>query len=369
MVSGLRDVVAADSAITSIDGEGGALRYRGYPVQELAEGATFEEVAFLIWHGELPTADELSALRARLAAARRGAGWAAESLQAVPSNAHPLDVLRFLVADRSLQDPLAWDNRPEANTRKAEDLTAWFPVAVAALHRLRAGQQLIEPRPDLDGAANMLWMLHGREPDPLAVRTLDTSLVLHAEHELNASTFAARVTIATQSTVYAAVISALGALAGPRHGGASDRVIRMLEEIGAPTRAEAWAPEELSRHERIMGFGHPVYRTVDPRSRVLRAMAERLLAGTPREPWIAILVVLTEVMRRERNLYPNVDLWAAVVNHALGIAPDFYTSIFACSRIVGWTAHAIEQLDGRLIRPVARYQGPAPRALESAMSS
>jgi citrate synthase len=206
-------------------------------------------------------------------------------------------------------------------------------------------------------------MLTGQQPNGVAERTLDTSLVLHADHELNASTFAARVAIATQSNVHAAVAAALSTLVGPRHGGASDRVIQMLEEIETPERVEDWVRNELDNRRRVMGFGHRVYRTTDPRSRHLRAMAEQMLAGGPRASWADILSRLTAVMERERRLYPNVDLYAAVVNHELGIAPPFYTAIFACSRIVGWTAHALEQLDGRMIRPVARYVGPAPRSL------
>jgi citrate synthase len=249
----------------------------------------------------------------------------------------------------------------EANVRKAKEMAAWFPIVVCAFHRISQGLSPVEPRPDLDTAANFLFMLYGEEPPDVATRTLDTSMVLHAEHELNASTFAARVTIATQSNLHAAIASALGTLAGPRHGGASDRVIGMLRAIGTPDRAEAYVREVLARRERVMGFGHRVYRTVDPRSRHLRAMAESMLQGTPHEPWAAILQRLGEIMEREKGLYPNVDLYAAVVNHELGFAPAFYTSVFACSRLPGWTAHAIEGLDGRMIRPAARYTGPEPR--------
>lgn len=316
---GMRDVIAARSSITSVDGGRGELRYRGYAIGDLA--------------------------------------------METPAGAHPLDLLRYGVSRDALFNPLVANNAPEANDRKAVEFAAWFPILAAAFHRVRQGLQPVAPRPDLDTAANFLHMLHDRPPTDVAARTLDMSLVLHADHEFNASTFAARVTIATQSNLHAAVASALGTLAGPRHGGASDRVIQMLQEIERPERAEEWALEVLARHERVMGFGHAVYRTVDPRSRHLRTMAGTLVRGGRHECWLAILAVLEAVMQRERDLYPNVDLYAAVVNHELGIDPAFYTAVFACSRIAGWTAHAIEQLDGRLIRPMAEYVGPAPRPL------
>jgi len=284
-------------------------------------------------------------------------------LSAIPLSAHPLDVLRYVISWHALRNPLTLDNSAEANSAKAREFTAWFPCIVAAYHRLRQGPEPVPPRPDLNTSANFLYMLHGVEPSEIAVRTLETSLILHADHELNASTFAARVTIATQSNLHAAVASALGALAGPRHGGASERIIRMLEDIKAPGRVEQYVSDELTSRRRIMGFGHPVYQTTDPRSRHLCAMAERMVEGTPRNAWIAILDELGTVMERKLHLYPNVDLYAAVVNYELGLDPAFYTSIFACSRIVGWTAHAIEQLDGRLIRPAAEYIGQPPRHL------
>ena len=358
---GLEEVVAADTAISWIDGRAGELRYRGYPIGELAESSSFEAVAYLLWNGDLPGAQELRALREELRARRMDRVNVLELVASVPLSGHPLDVIRYAVSRDSLSNPLAWDNGPEANRRKAVDMAAWFPLAVAAYHRRRAGLDPITPRPDLDTAGNFLYMLYGQVASPESTRTLDTALILHADHELNASTFAARVTIATQSNLHAAIASALGTLTGPRHGGASERVITMLEEIGTAENVGPWVRERLARRERIMGFGHRVYRTVDPRSRHLRAMAEIVLTGSEQEAWIAILDELARVMARDKDLYPNVDLYAAVVNRALGIDPDFYTSIFAISRIVGWTAHAIEQLSGRMIRPTARYTGPGLR--------
>lgn len=359
---GMRDVIAAQSGITWVDGSTGQLRYRGYAIGELAE-LTFEDVAYLIWHGDLPTPSEAQDLRAGLRRLRMQRADVLDVLADVPEVAHPLEVLRYVVSWDALRHRNAWDNSAAANLDKARELTAWFPMVVAGYHRLRSGQKPVPPRPDLDTAANFLYMLHGREAEPVAARTLDTSLILHADHELNASTFAARVTIATQSNLHSAVASALGTLAGPRHGGASDRVIHMLEEVGTPQRAEDWMLEQLARRERIMGFGHAVYRTTDPRSRHLRLMAQRLVAGTPHEPWVEILDRIAALMERERGLYPNVDLYAAVVNHELGVQPAFYSSIFACSRIVGWTAHAMEQLEGRMLRPSAEYVGPGPRSV------
>jgi len=362
---GMEDVVAAQSAITFVDGWTGELRYRGYPIGELADRCSFEQVAHLLWYGDLPTDNALRSLRDELSQLRMERVDLLEQLREVPLGTHPLDVLRYVLSWDALGNPRAWDNSVEANRRKAIEFTAWFPVIVAGFHRLRAGQEPVPPGPELSTAACFLAMLQGREPDDLAVRTLDTSLVLHADHELNASTFAARVTIATQSNLHAAIASALGALAGPRHGGASDLVIRMLEEVGAPENVEPWLRERLAGKHRIMGFGHRVYRTTDPRSRHLRTMAEQLLQGSGRALWMEVLESLAAAMERDKGLYPNVDLYAAVVNHELGLHPAFYTSIFACSRITGWTAHAIEQLDGRLIRPVAEYVGPGPRSIAS----
>lgn len=362
---GLEAVTAAESAITWIDGAAGQIRYRGYPIGELADNCTFEDVAYLLWHGELPGQEERSGFRDRLVAARLAGVDLLPLLLSVPRAAHPLDVLRYAVSWDALRNPFVWKNDRESNLQKSIEMAGWFPVVIAGYHRARRGEPPVFPRADLDSAANFLYMLHGVVPDHDVAAALDTSLVLHADHELNASTFAARVTIATQSNLHAAIASALGTLSGPRHGGASDRVIDMLEEIGSPENVEEWAARTLARKERVMGFGHRVYRTVDPRSRHLRSMAERVLRGTDRERWIEILQRLEAVMQREKNLYPNVDLYAALVNRQLGIEPDFYTSVFAVSRIVGWTAHAMEQLHGRMIRPVARYVGPPLRHVEA----
>lgn len=360
---GMDGMIAADSAITAIDGSRGDLRYRGYDVRDLAAVCSFEAVVGLLWDGEVPTAEQTNVLASELRSVRHDRLDLLSLLASVPLTSHPLDVLRYAVSWDALVNPLAWDNSPAANRRKSIELVAWFPLVVAGYHRLRQGLEPVPANPTLDTAANFLYMLHRTPPNDVAVRTVNTSLVLHADHELNASTFAARVTIATQSNLHAAVASALGTLAGPRHGGASDRIITMLEAIGEPSRVEAYVADQLSRRQRIMGFGHRVYRTEDPRSHALSEMATQLLTSTAHEPWLAILLQLRDTVERKLGLYPNVDLYAAVVNHELGLDPAFYTSIFAVSRIAGWTAHAIEQLDGRMIRPLAHYTGPGNRTL------
>jgi citrate synthase len=360
---GLEGQIAADSAITVVDGGRGELRYRGYAVAELALRYSFEDVVWLLLHGELPTPAQGAELRAQLGQMRVERSDLANLVNSIPGEAHPLDALRYVVSWDAVHNASAWDNSAPANYRKALEFVAWFPVVVAGFHRKRQGLEPAAPNPDSGTAEDFLAMLHGEPASEVAVRTLDTSLVLHADHELNASTFAARVTIATQSNLHSAIASALGTLAGPRHGGASDRVIAMLQEIGDVTQVRTYVDTELAAHRRIMGFGHRVYRVADPRSAALRGMARKLLAGTPRECWTDILEELTIVVQERLGLYPNVDLYAALVNHELGIDPAFYTATFAVARIAGWTAHAIEQLDGRMIRPVAHYIGPEPRSL------
>jgi citrate synthase len=360
---GMEGVIAAQTAITWIDGKVGELRYRGYSVGEVAEGRGYEDVAYLLWNGELPDRGQSEELKRQLRLVRTSRIDLLRLLETVPPTGHPLDVIRYVLCWDALGNPLSWDNSAEGNLRKAIEFTAWFPIVASAYHRIRQGLEPVAPRPDLDTAANFLYMLYGSEATPDQVRTLDMSLVLHADHELNASTFAARVTIATESNLHAAIASALGTLTGPRHGGASERVIRMLREIGSRGNVEPWVRAKLARRERVMGYGHRMYRTADPRSRHLKRMAETLLRGTEDEAWIAILDELSLVMEREKTLYPNVDLYAAIVNQRLGIDPDFYTSVFAVSRIAGWTAHGIEQFGGRMIRPAAEYIGPGPRSI------
>jgi len=371
--AGLKDVVAVNSSICTVDGERGLLTYRGYDIRDLATQATFEEVVYLLWYGELPTPAELAAFTGELAAARALPPAVLDSLQASPLSAHPLEVLRTAVSVAGMSDPDSRSNSREANLRKAVRLTAQIPVMVGAWHRLRTGRPPVAPRPDGSAAANFLYVLTGRPPTPTASRTMDMIFVLHADHEINASTFAARVAVATFTDLHSAITAAIGTLKGPRHGGANEDVLEMLLEIGDPRRAapyieERWARRaRLSREERarpenrIPGWGHAVYKVDDPRAGVLQEMARQLSAEAGTTPVYETAVRVYETMHRISDLPVNVDFFSAVVYHALGIPIDLCTSIFAASRISGWCAHALEQYGDRLIRPRAHYTGPPPR--------
>lgn len=357
--AGLEDVVVADSTICFVDGQEGRLLYRGYDIHDLVRHSSFEEVAYLLWYGRLPARAELEHLRVRLRSSRDLPEAVHALLRAAPAGARPMEVLRTAVSALSMFDPDAEATGEEAWRRCAVRLTARMPAIVAAFHRLRRGLQPVLPRPDLDHAANLLYMLRGEEPDSESARILDRVLILHADHEFNASTFAARVTAATLSDVYSAVTSAIAALKGPLHGGANERVMAMLQEIGSPERAEAWVKDALARKERIMGFGHRVYRTMDPRAVHLKEMARQLGERAGDTRWFEIQEVIERVMREEKGLYPNVDFYAATVYHHLGIETDLFTPMFAISRITGWTAHIMEQYaHNRLIRPRSHYVGP-----------
>ncbi|NLN27304.1 MAG: citrate synthase [Firmicutes bacterium] len=360
--SGLEDVVAANSSICFIDGKEGRLLYHGYDINDLAENSTFEETIYLLWHGELPTKQQLEEHEEFLRRHRRLPRHVVAHLYIVPDDAVPMEVLRTASSILSLYDEEAEETSEEAHLHTAARIVARLPAIVAVHHRLRSGYAPVGPREDLSFAANFLWMLTGTEPDPLHVKVMDSALILHADHELNASTFAARVTAATLSDTYSAITAAISALKGPLHGGANERVMHMLREIGDPDKAEAWVKERLARKEKIMGFGHRVYKTADPRAMVLKRYSKMLgeYAGDTR--WYEISCVIEEVMAREKGLYPNVDFYAASTYQAMGIPTDLYTPIFACSRAAGWTAHVIEQYaNNRLIRPRAEYVGPALR--------
>jgi len=358
---GLEGVVVARSRTCEIDGERGILRYAGYDVRELAAGASYEEVAFLLLHGRLPTAAELDAFDARLRAARgaRPEPWTAVADVLARAGAAPIEVLRGAVSADATGDPLAGSNAPEADLDKAIALIARLPVMAARAVRIRAGLAPVAPDASLGHAADFLRMLSGEAPSTPAVRTLDAALIVHADHELNASTFAARVVASTLAGMHAAVTAALGALGGPLHGGANERVMRLLEEIGTPERAAAVVETRLAASERVMGFGHRVYRGPDPRALVLRDLVRTLDAG---RPWLAIADPIAEVMARARGLHPNVDFYSAPAYRALGIPTEAFPAVFALSRCAGWAAHVIEQhADNRLIRPSAEYVGPPPR--------
>jgi citrate synthase len=357
--AGLEGVVAAQSSISDVNGLEGRLIYWGYDIHDLAEHATFEEVTYLLWNGQLPTESQLDELK-RLLAREAGLPPKIQQLiREIPKEANPMDMLRTVVSALGLYDADGADMSREANVNRAISLTAKFPTIVTTFERVRRGLEPVQPREDLSVAGNFLYTLRGQEPDEVATRTMDVALILHADHELNASTFAARVTAATLSDMYSAIASAIGTLKGPLHGGANEGVIKNLLEIGAVDNVETWTKDALANKKKIMGFGHRVYRTEDPRATHLREMSRQLGEQTGEKKWYEMSRKMEEVMMREKNLNPNVDFYSASTYYALGIPTDLFTPIFACSRITGWTAHVLEQYaNNRLIRPRAEYVGP-----------
>jgi citrate synthase len=359
--AGLEDVVVSTSEICFIDGREGRLLYRGYDVDDLVQHSTFEEVVYLLWHGNLPTRKELDAHVKALSAtaSRRLPPRLLTILRQLPKKTTPMEVLRTGVSALSAFDPDAADNSREASVRKAVRLTAQMPTLVAAWDRLRRGKAPVAPDPRLGLAANFLSMLHGRKPTELAARTFDVALILHADHEFNASTFAARVTAATLSDLHSAIVSGIATLKGPLHGGANEQVMHMVEQIGSPDRAEAWIRKALADKVRISGFGHRVYRTEDPRAKHLRRLATELGQQVGDTRAVEILNTVARVVTEEKKLYPNVDLYSGAAYAAMGIPTDLFTPIFAMSRVAGWSAHVMEQhAHNRLIRPRAEYTGP-----------
>jgi citrate synthase len=358
--AGLEDVVVSTSDICFIDGHEGRLVYRGYDVDDLVAHSSFEEVVYLLWHGSLPSkkdfASHVKALGAT--ATRRLPPKLVSLLRTLPRRTPPMAVLRTGVSALAAFDPDAADNSREATIRKSIRLTAQMPTLVAAWERIRRGKAPVAPDPRMDLATNFLAMLTGRGPSPLAAKTFDTALILHADHEFNASTFAARVTAATLSDVHSAVTSAIGTLQGPLHGGANEQVMRMVEQIRSPATAEAWTRGALADKVRIMGFGHRVYRVEDPRAKHLRRLAWELGRQTGDDGAVRILDTIARVVSEEKHLFPNVDLYSGAAYRALGVPTDQFTPIFALSRVAGWTAHVLEQHgNNRLIRPRAEYTG------------
>jgi citrate synthase len=355
--AGLEGVVAGESEICFIDGEEGILSYRGYNIHILADNATFEEVIFLLWHGHLPRRDELDRLKADLVAHRAIPKPVQDFLGSV-SKSEPMDVLRTAVSMLSLYDPLARDMSPEGNAAKAVKLMAQTATIVSTFDRLRNGKPLVEGDPNLSFAANFLYTLTGNRPDDVMERAFDVALTLHADHELNASTFAARVTAATLSDIYSSITSAIGALKGPLHGGANQDVIKMLLKAGTPDGAVALARETLAGKRKIPGFGHRVYRTEDPRATHLRALSEELGKRTGHIDLYLMSRRVEEAVDHEKGLNANVDFYSASTYYSLGIPVDLFTPVFAISRMSGWTAHVLEQYhNNRLIRPRAEYKG------------
>ena len=359
--AGLEDVVVSTSDICFIDGREGRLIYRGYNVDDLAAQSTFEEVVYLLWHGALPSKKEYETFYKALAstANRKLPTGLVALLRTLPKKTTPMEVLRTGVSALSAWDPDAADNSREASIRKATRLTAQMPTLVAAWERIRRGKTPVSPNPRLSLAANFLYMMSGKKPTELATKTFDVALILHADHEFNASTFAARVTAATMSDMHSAITSAIGALKGPLHGGANEQVMLMVEKIKDPAKAEAWIRKAIADKMRLMGFGHRVYRVEDPRAKHLRRLATELGKQVGDDSKVQILNTVARVVTEEKHIYPNVDLFSGAGYAAMGIATDEFTPIFALSRVAGWAAHVLEQHgNNRLIRPRAEYTGP-----------
>ena len=355
--AGLEGVVAGESEICYIDGYAGILSYRGYNIHTLADSATFEEVIWLLWKGTLPKQSELDRLKADLFAQYAIPAPVSDFLKANLKGA-PMDVLRTAVSMLSLSDPAAKDMSPEANQLKATKLMSQTSTIVSTFGRLRTGQPVVAPDAGLSFAGNFLYCLTGKKPDKIMEHTFDVALILHADHELNASTFAARVTAATLSDIYSSVTSAIGALKGPLHGGANEDVIRLLLQVGSADKAIEKVHEMLANKVKIPGMGHRVYRTEDPRATHLRVMSEELGKSTGHEDLYLMSKRVEETVRTEKKLNANVDFYSASTYYSLGIPIDLFTPIFAVSRMSGWTAHILEQYhNNRLIRPRAEYKG------------
>jgi citrate synthase len=353
---GLEGIVATTSSISSI--VDGVLTYRGIDIDDLAVNATFEEVIYLLWFGKLPTRSELEKLQNDLIASSEVPADVIKQLKSYPKNTNSMAALRTAVSSLGIYDPEANDNSHEANVRKSIKLQAQIPAVIAAFERIRQGKEPIASKGYTSIAANFLYQMTGSEPDKVAIEALDKGLVLHADHELNASTFAARVTVATLTDMYSGITSAIGTLKGPLHGGANEAVMAMLEDIGTVDNVESYINDKLERKDKIMGFGHRVYKNGDPRAKHLQLMSRELGKITGNMKWYDMSIKVEELVTGQKGLKPNVDFYSASVYTSLGIPRDLFTPIFAVSRASGWTAHMLEQYnDNRLIRPRAEYTG------------
>jgi citrate synthase len=356
---GLEGVIAGETAISTVSG---GLSYRGYAIEELARHGTFEEVAYLLLYGELPGAEQLDAFRKRLTAAAEVPRPIIDALRQVPHGASPMDVLRSATSMLAHWDPDVADNSHDANIRKAERLLAQLPVVMAARHRMKQGKEPVPAESGRSLAANCLHMLFRSDPSPGHVKAMDVSLMLYAEHEFNASTFTARVIVSTLSDLHSGIAGAIGALKGPLHGGANEKVVDVLREVGTKENAEPWIRAALARKEKVMGFGHRVYKDGDPRAVYLRELCGQLAKETGNEEMETMADVIQRVIWEEKKLPPNLDWPSARLYHYMGLPIELYTPLFVLSRVSGWSAHVIEQLDNnRLIRPRARYTGPERR--------
>ncbi len=357
-VKGLEGVVAAETALSLVDGVESKLLYRGIPIHELTENSTFEEVVYLLWTGRLPLSSELVELKKKLSAERQASSELLSILKLFPKKGHPMAMLRTMISALGLFDPEAEKMDRLTTEAKALRLTAIFPTLIAAFYRLRENKSPIAPDSKLSHAANFLYMMTGRVPEKEMEKALDTYLILLADHGLNASTFAARVTTSTQADIYSAITSAIGTLKGDLHGSANQRAMEMILDIGTPERAEGYVRDLLAQKKKVMGFGHRIYKKEDPRATAFREIAQRLCERAGDKKWMEISNRVEKVMLVDKQIPCNVDFFSASVLYILGFPVDFFTTVFATSRIAGWSAHVIEQQsDNRLIRPAADYVG------------
>ncbi len=361
IAKGLEGIVANSTRLSDVMGAEGRLIYAGYDINELAGNVSYEEVVHLLWHGHLPNKRELDELSEDLRVNRALPKGVLDFLRTAPKSAEPMDVLRTAVSMLGLYDHgLSDADKTDANQRRALSITSKISVIAAYFHRSRQGKEFPPLRRDLGEAAHFLYLITGEEPSKDAAKTLDVAYVLHADHSMNASTFSARVTIATLSDMYSAITSAIGTLKGPLHGGANEGVIHMLVEIGSEENVDHWVEEQLAQKKKIMGIGHRVYKTLDPRAPHLRAMAIKLSNELGEPKWIRMSERIAAIMKEKKGLNANVDFYSATVYYSLGIPTDLFTPIFAIARTSGWTAHILEQLsDNRLYRPLSEYIGPA----------
>lgn len=365
VAKGLEGIIANSTALSDVLGEEGTLIYAGYNINELAGKVSYEEVVYLLWHGGLPNRKQLEGLEQELRSQRELPQGVIDFILGAPKDANPMDVIRTGVSMLGLYDKVpTGDIDGEKNRHRAASITAKISVIAAYYHRARQGKELPPVRTDLGEAAHFLYLLNGEVPTTEAAKTLDVGYVLHADHGMNASTFSARVTIATLSDIYSAITSAIGTLKGPLHGGANEGVIHMLREIGDESKVDAWVEDALANKKKIMGIGHRVYKTLDPRAPHLRTMAVQLCEQLGEGKWIRMSERIASLMREKKGLHANVDFYSATVYYSLGLPTDMFTPIFAIARTSGWTAHVLEQLaNNRLYRPLSEYVGPLGRTL------
>jgi 2-methylcitrate synthase/citrate synthase II len=361
---GLAGIYADTSAVSKVMPETNSLTYRGYAVQDLAETCSFEEVAWLLWHGELPNRAELAAFQAEVAAERPLSAALHAAISGFPHGAHPMDAIRTAVSFMGMEDPETADVSEPATRRKAVRLLAKIPTAIAAAHRAAKGEAPIDPDPKHSFAENLFHLLHGKVPQAEVVRAFDVSLILYAEHTFNASTFTARTVTSTGADLHGAVVAAIAALKGPLHGGANEAVMHMLREVGTPERAATWLTGRFDHHALVMGFGHRVYKSGDSRVPTMTKYAERMAEVVGDRRWMEMSRILAAEMLRQKNIHPNLDFPTGPAYHLMGFDIPLFTPIFVASRVTGWAAHVIEQAaDNRLIRPLSVYTGPEQRAV------